>query len=64
MRLTNQSGLRRDHQLLSFDWESLGRFVRGRTLQAVAMHFTAMGESRHDSLGRNDHRKRSSGGKQ
>ena len=31
------------------DWESLGRLVRRRTLQAVAMHFVAMGstDTRH-----------------
>jgi hypothetical protein len=27
---------------MAFDWESLGRLMRKRTLEAVAMHFAAM----------------------
>ena len=29
--------------ILALDWEAIGRFVRARTLEAVAMHFAAMG---------------------
>lgn len=64
MRLTkNQSGLRRNDQLLSLDWESLGRYVRGRTLEAVAMHFAALAAEQQDASEGRGNRRRSSGRK-
>ena len=30
--------------LMSFNWESLGRYVQVRTLEVVAMHFASMAQ--------------------
>ncbi len=47
MRLTtDQTDSTDSADLLSLDWGSLGRLVRKRTLQGVAMHFAAMASRR------------------
>jgi len=39
---------------MALDWESVGRLVRQRTLEVVAMHFAAMGEAWHPPLPNKD----------
>jgi len=44
MRQTDRNTSVSNHDnVMSLDWESLGRLVRVGTLDAVAMHFAAMG---------------------
>ncbi|MGB2986769.1 MAG: hypothetical protein WBE26_12915 [Phycisphaerae bacterium] len=46
MRLTtSQTDPNSDVETMALDWESLGRYVRQRTLEAVAMHFAVMAAS-------------------
>lgn len=49
MRLTLDFETRKqDDGYMALDWETLGRLVRARTLEAVAVHFAVQGGRAND----------------
>lgn len=49
MRLTLEYETRdQDAGYMALDWETLGRLVRARTLEAVAVHFAVRGDREND----------------
>ena len=45
--VTNRTSQINSVDVTALDWGSIGRLVRQRTLEAVAMHFAAVGQAEH-----------------